>query len=214
MKTLLMLMLMCGLVGVTRAQDLSTPKSAARVFTEALDKGNASAAHAAAITTEKNAAFVDVMAEFMKATHKLNEAAIARYGDAGKEVGGAEKEKDLTKYYDEAEVTETGDTATITRKDEPAKALKLRRTEAGWKVDIASLLGDEIIIDDTVKMFRALNASMHEMTAEINEGKHPSAEAAKHALALKNAAYFTGAAGEPATAPSDSPATSPSTQPG
>ena len=212
MKTALVLLLLIALVGTASAQDLSTPKSAARAFTEALDKGDAAAARAAAITDEKNVAFVDVMTEFMKETRRLNEAAIARYGDAGKEVGGAEAEKDLTKYYDEAEITETGDSATITRKDEPAKALKLRRVNDEWKVDIASLLGTEIDIEKTVAMFKALNAAMREVATEISEGKHASADAAKYALAMKNAAFFSSA--EAATTnPSEPPTTAPSSQP-
>ena len=212
MKTLLMMLVTLLVSAAVTAQDLSTPKSAARAFTEALDKGDATAARAAAVTDEKNAAFVDVMTEFMKETRKLNEAAIERYGDAGKDVGGAESQKDLTKYYDEAEITETGDTATITRQDEPSKALRLRKVENEWKVDVASLLGSEIDIEKTVAMFRALNAAMREVAAEITEGKHASADAAKYALAMKNAAFFS-TADAATTNPSEAPTTTPSTQP-
>lgn len=195
------------------AQDLSTPKSAARAFTEALDKGDAPLARAAAITDERNAAFIDVMAEFVQETRKLNEAAIARFGDSGKAVAGKEPEKDLTKYFDEAEITESGDSATITRKDEPKKALTLRRTDGVWKVDLATLLGDELDIENTVRMFRAMNASMREMTSEIADGKHASADAARHALAMKNVEFFASAQNAPSTAPSTAPATAPVTQP-
>lgn len=196
--------LMCG---VATAQDLSTPKAAALVFAKAMEAGDAAGAKAASICNADGAKFLEVMTDIIKNGRKLEEAAVAKFGDAGKNLGNMES-MDMAKNLENSEVKEEGDSATITIKDSPEKPVKLKKVDGAWKVDMITLIS-EADLARAMPMFTAMNNVYAGTAGEISAGKYPTADAAKQAMGMKLlAAMSAGMVAEQA-----SPATQPTTQP-
>jgi hypothetical protein len=187
--------------------DLTTPEAAAKSFVDALEKGNADAAKAAAVATPEQATALEAMSEAMSGFRKLNEAAVARWGEAGKQVAGDMQDMDISAKLDKATVSVEGDTATLRTEDEEDEPLKLRRVDGQWKVDLSAMMGDEDI-SQAVPMFRAMGKAAREVGGEIAEGKFQTAEEAQQAMAMRMLGAMFGAMGDgapPQPAPQPAP---------
>jgi len=199
-KWIAALMVLALLPAFSRASDESEIKDAANAFGLALSKGDAAAAKKVATSDDPTVGFIDSVAPMIGASNKLNDAAIAKYGDDGRNVsmlaGVATNLANLTKLSNEAQVKVTGDTATV----EPAKNagadqstgramrggrgpqnIHFRKEGGKWKVDLsnsATTRGDN-------GNFQAMTQAFSETADEIKAGKYPTADEARQALTMK-----------------------------
>jgi hypothetical protein len=161
--------------------DLSTPKAAAKAFAAAMKSGDAETAKAA--STGGDAKFIEAMAVGMGNFKKLREAAVARYGDEGKSMGGAAgDDTDLEKMVDDSTEQVAGDTATLTRKT--GKPMKLKKVDGVWKVDAADMAGPGAAMGAT--MMERMGKAAKETADEITAGQHKTAAEAKIAFGKKS----------------------------
>ena len=163
--------------------DLSTPKSAGASFVRALESGDVNAVKAVTLGSETDYRLMEVLAAADHAGKELERAAIEKFGDAGKEVAslgaGGNSEKDLA----DSRVKEDGDSAVLARKDDPdAKhALKLKRVDGAWKIDLAALPNKKDLIR-AVPAMRATAGILVQAARDIRAGKYKSADEAKQVI--------------------------------
>jgi hypothetical protein len=164
--------------------DLSSPKSAALAFGNALVTGDSAALRASAVGTDADYKIVDSLGTMVSAMKKLSDAASAKFGKDNA-ITKSSKDMDIAAELEKSEVKVDGDTATIINKDKPddKNPMKLKKTGADWKVDLSSLPKDGM--EQIVKMAPAMAKAAAEVTAEINSGKYQKAEDAQQALGQK-----------------------------
>ena len=191
---------LCALMaaaGGCNKNDLSTPKGAAKSFAKALENGDAESAKAASTGGDPKA--IESMAKTFGAMKKLQDAAVAKFGEEGKSVAGGPgggkggNMAEMSKKVDEATEQITGDTATLTTKD-GGEPLKLKKVSGDWKVDVTQMGGD--MAKEGQPMMDAMAKAAGETADEINAGKYKTAKEAQTALGGKMmAAMLGGAAG-------------------
>jgi hypothetical protein len=167
--------------------DLSTPKAGATAFAKALENGDLEAAKAASIADEKGVQILELLVPVMGSMKKFSDAATAKFGEEGKKISGENAEGlNIAKQIEEAEIKETGDTATLATKNSK-EPLKMKKVDGEWKVDIASMDtgGAAADIEKAKPMFTAMAKAAAEETQAINEGKYKTADEAKQAFAMK-----------------------------
>lgn len=165
--------------------DLSTPKSAAKSFAKAMEAGDAEAAKAA--STGGDPKMIESMAKVAGNMKKLKEAAVSKFGEEGKSIGGGPGGKgdglsEMVKQVDESTEQITGDTATLTPKG-GGEVLKMKKVNGDWKMDVSQLGGGMAQLG--AGMFDAMAKAAAETTDEINAGKYKTAKEAQTALGMK-----------------------------
>lgn len=167
--------------------DLSSPAATAKTLLTALNKADFTTVHLCLDIPPVNAADIDVLLGTMQATAAVQQAAAARFLNAGEKAFGnptpAQLEAQL-KAVAKAEVTLTGTTATLTLLADPANAIpggtvQLKQSASDWKIDGPAFfkLGAEPA-DKTaarVALARQITAISHDMAKEISDGKFFSA---------------------------------------
>jgi hypothetical protein len=168
--------------------NLSTPKDAAISFGKAVEAGDLAQAQAVSITDAGTKELLAAMVPLVGALKKLDTAAVAKFGPAGKNVaGGGNPGAQFSGQYEDAEVKESGDTATVTGK-KGGEPLKLKKVDGQWKVDLASMTkgpDDARAMAMALPMFKGMTTSAEETTAEITAGKYKTADEAKQAFTAK-----------------------------
>jgi len=178
--------LLCGCGGSSSggSTDLSTPKAAVKTVADALRRGDAAALKNATINGDP--AFIDMMASMMSSTKTLTDAAVAKFGDAGKTISNS-KMPDFDKSLDNADVKEEGDTATVTPKDGNGEPVKLKKVDGQWKMDFAQAphMPSKAEMDQMGPMFNSMVDANKTTAADINAGKYKSVEEARQGLSQK-----------------------------
>ena len=183
----IVLALLAGLVLTplcTCAADLSTPKSAAKSFGEALQNGDAAGVRDASLNGKPE--LVDGMCNMMKSTKALHDAAVAKFGPDGESLGMG-KQADFTKQLENAKVEENGDSATITASD--GKPVTLKKADGDWKVDFASMPAMDAALKMLPMMAKMATANQ-DLADEIEAGKYATAAEAKKAYGQKMMSAF------------------------
>jgi hypothetical protein len=165
--------------------DQSSPKAAATTFAKALSAGDAAAAKAVSTGPADQVAKIDQLASVGPAMKKLMDAAAARFGKDNELYKETAKMGDMASEVEKADIKETGDTATITRKDDPNKPMKLVKKDGKWAVDLASMFADLPPGEQGAKLMAAMAKVATETADEIAAGKHADAAAANKALGDK-----------------------------
>lgn len=162
-------------------EELATPKGAAKTWFAAVEHGDAELAKACvAIQNEEQSRYVDALVSAEAALNKLQEAAVARYGDAGKRIReGSETIVNVAQQIDAAEERVEGGSVTLSLKGEP-RSIKLVKVDEDWKVDFASVAGT--VDGRRIELLTALSSAAHEVAAQVAAGRFASVQEAHKAF--------------------------------
>ena len=174
--------------------DLSSPKSAAKAFADAVMAGDAAKAKAICAGDEKQMKIVEAMVGLIGGIKKLEDAMIAKFGkeavkSAGKSPVATEDMHDAIRRLGEGEVKVTGDTATVTPKKKPGgeeehnEPLTLKKVGGDWKVDLASLTKDVPGGEEQLEGMRAFARMIQDVTKDVSAGKFKTAAEANQGIA-------------------------------
>lgn len=185
------------------APDLSTPKSAALAFGNALVGDDAAGLKASAFGSEAEFKTVEALGKMISAMKKLSDAASAKYGKDNIITKGS-KDIDVAAELEKSELKVEGDTATIINKDKEEKnPMKLVKKNGAWKVDLASLPKEGT--EQLVQMAPAMAKAATEVVAEIKADKYKTADEAQQAIGTKMVAAMLNGPNGPAPAPAPAP---------
>jgi len=165
------------------AVDLTTPKSAAKSFFEAVNAADSSAMRdCLLIDGADQEKLAGPYIEVIVSAKKLADAAREKFGVSGEKIAaGALPREDVT-AIDNASQSDSGDTAALTvHKD--GKPLKFRKTAGGWKLILLDYAGGKN--DDLpgqVKLLSNLAAAMNDTANEVAEGRFPTPADAESAI--------------------------------
>ena len=191
---LIALLSLACFASAARASDESDVKDAAKAFANALAKGDADQAKQYATSDDVTVAVITNLSPVVSASNRLHDAAVAKYGKDGEELAPnpAANMSDWSKHADESIAKVTGNSATLTQKEEPPKQgsnppkerpepLRLKKDGSQWKVDL-STMASPAQMKSTAPRYKAVAQGMNTTTDEINAGKYKTAKEAKAAL--------------------------------
>lgn len=184
----------CGKHG-PGSNDLSTPKAAVQSYADAIARGDAEAAKAT--VTGGDAQLIDTLASIMISHMRLEDAAVAKFGEEGKSLVTQNRSsaEDVNKWVSDAEVKQEGDRATVAPKDHSNPGLDLKKVGSEWKIDLSATPGIKEL-PKMLPMLQKMNAAGDELASEISAGKYKTLAEAKAAQQQKMMAAVMGAAGE------------------
>jgi hypothetical protein len=168
--------------------DLSSVRATLRTFAAAMERGDVAGVKLVSISDPKSDKLLDAMVPTVGSMKRLNDAAVKRFGEAGKSIASDKaKGMEFAKSVDDANIVIQGDTATATMKDskEPAK---LKRINGEWKLDFVSAMGPETKnqnIEKIAPMFTGMTKAANEGAADIEAGKYKTVEEANQAIGMK-----------------------------
>jgi hypothetical protein len=193
------LMLMLPALG---AVDLSSPKSTARSFYDAIAAADSAAIKdcvlAEGADQEKlTSAFIDVILS----GKKLGDAAKEKFGSGAERIAAGTISKEEIANIDKAEQKDNGEDSTI-QLDKKARPLKFHKTPAGWKLALSDYAGgkDESI-DQQIQLLSSLSKSMTDTAQDINQGRYPTSADAEAALQQRFSEALSRNFKPPATSP-------------
>jgi hypothetical protein len=184
----------CTIAGSVRADESEDVKATARDFAAALASGDATAAKAVAISTDKADYFIDSMSLSVKAYKRLAAAAAAKFGEDAKSIAAPPLPKWL-EFVGEMNVTLLGTQATMARPGDDKEALYLKRVGTQWKLDL-----DGMAQADHPEQVARMALAADAMAQDIKSGKYASAREVQRALE-KRLLAVTRPSTEPATRP-------------
>jgi hypothetical protein len=193
----------------TQPADLSTPRAALRSFARALHDGDSDELlKIVAIDNPAERKMVLAMAEMAVALRQLHRSSLAAYGPAGaaRFTGdtGEQHQKNLERI-EQAEILAAGDIAAVRYPGADKPEYELRKLDGKWRVPASqfSQNTDAATLDRRMNELAAQVKMVRELTAEIDAGKYPAAEAASEAWRAKimHALGMDPPATKPATRP-------------
>ena len=172
----------------SRAQDISpdSPKGAASAFFKAMESGDAKAARAVAVGSEKQLAMLDLLVPVFGEFKKLENAAVKKWGEEARKglsqdgQGGPDFDKQLKAATEKTD----GDSATISPPDN-RDPIRLKKVDGRWKVDMGMLKVDEMDVADASKKWRLMSDAARSTAAEVEQGKYATPVDARKALEQK-----------------------------
>lgn len=175
--------------------DLSSPQSALRSYADAMKTGNSQEAKDA--VTGVDPEIVDALTQSVASRNRLAAAAAAKFGDEGKSLAPQNRTgpADMDKWLADAEVQESGDTATVTPKDHPGQKLTLKRINGEWKIDLSSMPGASML-SSMMPMMKKMNQANDELAADIQAGKYATVADAQKASAQTMMSTVFGGSGK------------------
>jgi hypothetical protein len=196
----------CGGGSSGGGTDLSSPKATMKTILDAMRRGDSATIQAASINGDPQV--IDMMTKMGSGMSALRDAAVAKWGDAGKDIAGKGM-PDFDKSLENADVKENGDTATVTPTD-TKEPITLKKVSGDWKLDWSQAKGLPSK-DDVAKMapMTGAMADAAKQTAdEIKAGKYATVTDAQNALQQKMMASMMSKmpAGGPGGAPGGAPA--------
>ena len=160
---------------VVPAAPLAGPKAVAIAFAVALDKGDAATAKALIPADDARGRWVDAAIALSAALKKLDAAAVAKFGEAGKVVSQNQLHlADSLKSLEQAQEKIEGDAATLTVPGQ-AKPLNLKKVEGRWQLQVGPSKDE---VDRQLSLHRRLARAAEQTAAEIGDGSLTSAERA------------------------------------
>lgn len=191
--------------------DLSSPKAAAKSLFNAITAADREAVAASLYSTNADQAqLASAMADMIVAGKKLGDASRDRFGKSGDPIGrGMLDPADLTKI-DDAAVTETGDSATLTVAGQP-RPMSFRKQDGKWKLVITDFGGAAPEnITKQIRLVRLMTEAIETSAKEIAAGEYKTPDAALtaiqqrlHAVMLQ---FYRPATTRSATMPATGPA--------
>ena len=153
--------------------DLTTPRSAATVFTRALEAGDVETAKSAAYAGGVEIEWVEAMAQAMSGMRKLMIAAQARFGAEAQSLVAGRQTLQLSGSLGDAEVQMNGDRATVIPSGGDGTKLPMKRIDGNWKIDVGLLTRGEDITS-IVKQLRVVGMVTPQMSKDVEAGKFQS----------------------------------------
>jgi hypothetical protein len=182
-------------VRAAEAPDLSTPKKTAIAFAKGVESGDLATVKATSIGNESDYKLVHSIIGLIEANKQLRAAAIAKFGEDGKQIS-TEDLSNISKQMEQGEEKIEGDTATVGKADEK-DPMKLKKVDGVWKVDLASIPDKEQMTKAMPKMQKA----MSQAALDIKAGKYKTIDEAKTAVGQQIfavvAEQLNGAPGQP-----------------
>jgi hypothetical protein len=166
---------------VPPAAPLPSPKAVALAFVTSLEKGDATVARAL-VPGEEQIPWVDASLALAAALRRLDEAAVARFGEAGRAVSqGRLHLADSLKALEQAQEKVEGDTATLTIPG-TAKPVRLVRVAGTWRV-----AGPATAVEarEQVALYERLARAADLTAGEMADGGYPDAGEAARVFAAR-----------------------------
>jgi hypothetical protein len=190
-----------ALSAVARADDTADIRAAGKAFADALRDGDSVTARKYSFTDDTSSKALDVMTDLTKARKTLMDAAVAKFGDEGKNVvvGGASAARTdaVRNDFQDAKIDVHGDTATVSSRDGNDKRPAYFKKQAGtWKIDLTKL-ADFSNVARNASMMHTVAGSYLTSATEIKDGKYKTVDAAKLAVQQNMVAAVRRSAGGP-----------------
>ena len=185
--------------------DLSSPKAALKSLCKAVDAQDGTAilkTFYAADDGEKDLA--RAFSDLIVAGKKLNEASRAEFGSAGDGLGSGMMNPAELARLDQAEIQETGDTATLVPAGQ-SRTVRFHRTEGRWQVVIRDFANAGQDLPHQVSLLKKVAGVFNGVADDVAASKFDSSEEAEAAIQTKLANVMihaaTRATSRPATKP-------------
>lgn len=169
------------------AIDASTPRAALRTLSLAMRDGDVATIKRSFLAANPaEAKMVEADAEMSAALADLRRAAVAAFGEQGaKTITGdtAAGSAESLARIDGADITSTGDTATVTYRDEKQSPFILRRIEGEWKIPVSELGKplDKAALDQRLSDLSIQTAVVRDIIKSIQSHKFATPEQAREA---------------------------------
>jgi len=162
--------------GAPKIERATTPQQTLENMQAALLSGDSKAFADCFEASGEEAKALGAFAEFMCAAAEFSQAMEKAYGKEAtgdSPLGGAQAQLTDKSWLDAVEITQEGDTATVTAEGE-STPLTLVRTEGVWKIQMESMTGEAGGMepgdaDDAVKMFGAMAQAMRSSMNNIGK---------------------------------------------
>ena len=165
------------------AVDLSSPKSTAKSFYEAMGNADSSAMRDCLLVDgDRQQKLADAFLEVILSGKKLSDAAHEKFGASGdKLAAGSITHEDATQI-DQARETDSGDDATLVISN-ARRPLKFQKTSGGWKLVLLDYAGAKPeTLDDQIKVLASLASAMNDTADDISAGRFPTPADAEAAI--------------------------------
>ena len=150
--------------------DLSTPRSAATVFTRALEAGDVETAKSAAYAGGLEVEWVAAMARAMSGMRQLVTAAEQKFGEDAQSLVAGKQTLRLSGTLADAQVELNGDRATVVSSGDGAR-FPMKRIDGKWKIDVGLLTRGEDI-SDIVKQLNVIADVTPRLSKDVEAGKY------------------------------------------
>ena len=181
--------------------DLTTPRSAATVFTRALEAGDVETAKSAAYAGGLEVEWVAAMARAMSGMRQLVAAAEKKFGEDAQVLVAGKQTLRLSGTLADAQVQLDGDRATVISAGDGTR-FPMKRIDGKWKVDVGLLTRGEDI-NDIVKQLNVVGEVAPRLSKDVEAGKFKTIRDVRRELS-RAAAEAVGVV-IPTTEPSRSP---------
>jgi hypothetical protein len=203
----LTVVLIAALAAPTRAAEVDPkgPKGVALAFAQALAAGNTADMRQHSIGSDQDRQAMDTLARMVGSFAELSSAAVARFGEEGKDLAQpGQADKMFKAIRDGAEQIDR-DRATIVL--ESGEPIQLKKVDGAWKIDLAQIPKREEIYK-LVPIYSTMAEVAQQTAMEVKGGRYKSVEEARKALGSRMLSALAGT-----NAPATAPATGPSTRP-
>jgi hypothetical protein len=166
------------------AVDLSTPKSTAKSFYEAMNNSDTAAMRDCLLVDAdpQQQQLAGALLDVIVAGKHLAETAKDKFGLAGDKLGSGALSHEDAGAIDAATQKDDGDDSTL-QLNTNAKPLKFHKTATGWKLVLLDYAGGKPDnIPDQIKLLVSLTAAMNDTADEISTGHFPSSADAETAI--------------------------------
>jgi hypothetical protein len=160
----------CGRSDGKVQADLTTPRSAATVFTKALEAGDAETAKSAAYGGGLEIEWVEAMAQAMSGMRQLVATTQAKFGGEAESLVAGKQTLKMSNTLADAEIQINGDRATIIPTSGDGVKIPMKRIDGNWKIDIGLMTRGEDI-SYIVKELRALGEIAPKISRDVEAGK-------------------------------------------
>jgi hypothetical protein len=162
---------------------LPGPKAVALAFAGSIEKGDAATARGLVPGDEAHARWVEAAAALSVALKKLDAAAAARFGDAGKAVSRNQLHlTDAAKSLEQAQEKVDGDSATLTVPGR-AEPLVLKKVEGKWQLQVGPAAAGEA--ESQLALYARLTRAAQRTAEELAAGTYATAEQAAKVFAAR-----------------------------
>jgi hypothetical protein len=188
----------------TLPADPATPRGALRNLNQAVRSGDVAAIRQLfLVTSPAESRMVEADASMAAALARLRVAALRAYGPQGADVVTGDSDAgaaDSAARIDTADVTVTGDVATVVYRDEKDSPFVLKKSGGQWKVPVSQLGKplDAATLDERLADLAVQQKVVEQLTREIEQRKFAAAEEAREAWRTR---ILQAATSQPATRP-------------
>jgi len=165
--------------------DLSDPKGAAKAFATGVQKADLPLIKSASIGSDADYRLMDAMSQAVNASMKLRDAVSAKFGpEQAKQLSQAGPE-DLAGVVDKSTVKVDGDNASLSEPgQDPANALKLKKIDGQWKVDLNQIPNKDQLAQ-SAPIMKELQKVVEQTTGEVKDGKYKNVQEVQIAVQTK-----------------------------